>query len=1004
MQKQLLPIIALLALSLHSFSQQYSFIQYTVEDGLAQSQVRDLYQDTRGYIWVATLGGLSRFDGRNFINYSKENGMLDNQVNCIVEDDDANLWLGTIHGISKFDRSTFTNYEFPEKYTNAKVLDLKRDSKGGFWAATNGSGVIYMDESGNFTAFNTDHGLPDNYVRAIHIDEQERVWIGTKGGLCFMQEGKLNQVAPMGFDKVSYSKILEDKYKNLWITTFKNGVFKYDGNKFTNYMPKDGLISSNIRNVLVDHRGNVWFAAKKGLSKFDGETFTNLKENDGLPTPNMKSLIEDNERNIWLGTDGGGMLKFTGEQFVNFTIEDGLCGDIVMNVLQDDESNMWFSTYSDGICKFDGETYENFRNVRESSMKNETVWSGTKTQKGDLWFGTSGGVLIYSNSSMRVFEFEDDMRSKRITALMEDQSGKMWFGHREGVSVFDGQKVTNFGKDEGLTDSPVRGLHQSPDGTIWIGSEKGLFTYSGKKFKKYDVDSGLSDNIVFSITSDHRQNTWIGTSNRLNLWNGKEFESFKLGDNLGSNYINFVTIDQSNQMWVGTNYYVYRVDLNQFYNEQRFEAVAFTNMDGIISTETNMNSGYVDNDGNVWFGTASGLIKFDPRNERDRSIKHTPYVHIADLRLLLQKKDWSDHCDSIDVSTKMPINLRVQPDQNHLTFDYVGISHTYPKEVVFKYMLEGEDEDWLPATNATFATYNNLSPGEYTFHVLAGNRNNVWASKPDSFKFTVLPPYYLTGWFFALVFFTTSGLVYAIYRWRARIAAQKEATKQLVFKSRMLDLEQQTLNSSMNRHFVFNALNSIQYYINDNDKRAANKYLTSFAKLIRKNLDSSQSSQSTLADELERLRLYLELEHMRFHNKFTYDIAVDPGVDCEAVKIPPMLLQPYVENSIWHGILPSEKKGTVQVSIQQNNNSEVEIVIEDNGIGIDESLERKNQSEHSHVSKGMKITHGRINLLRKMTNKNMYIDGPNDIRNGEDESGGTRVRIVMGRNEVAVNA
>lgn len=220
-----------------------------------------------------------------------------------------------------------------------------------------------------------------------------------------------------------------------------------------------------------------------------------------------------------------------------------------------------------------------------------------------------------------------------------------------------------------------------------------------------------------------------------------------------------------------------------------------------------------------------------------------------------------------------------------------------------------------------------------------------------------------------------------------------------MYKSRLLELEQQTLNASMNRHFIFNALNSIQYYINSQDKLSANKYLTSFAKLIRKNLDSSSSGNSLvpLSEELERLELYISLEHMRFQNKFNYTINIEKEVDTDSIMIPPMFLQPFVENSIWHGILPMEKGGLISVNIGYNEEHQVTFTIEDNGIGIDKSLSQKNK--HSHVSKGMSITTGRLNLLKKVTNKSIKIDGPNQINDEHNNSIGTRVIITLEENE-----
>lgn len=194
----------------------------------------------------------------------------------------------------------------------------------------------------------------------------------------------------------------------------------------------------------------------------------------------------------------------------------------------------------------------------------------------------------------------------------------------------------------------------------------------------------------------------------------------------------------------------------------------------------------------------------------------------------------------------------------------------------------------------------------------------------------------------------------------------------------MLQLEQQALNANMNRHFVFNALNSIQYHINKQDKATASRYLSSFAKLIRKNLDASENDTTTLAEEIERLELYLLLEHMRFKDKFEYRITVEPEVDLHQAQLPAMMLQPYVENSIWHGILPMEGTGTVMITISAVGNDRVRIRISDDGIGIEKSMVAKADLPADHISRGIEITKGRADVLRKLDLTDIRITGPMD--------------------------
>jgi sensor histidine kinase YesM len=214
----------------------------------------------------------------------------------------------------------------------------------------------------------------------------------------------------------------------------------------------------------------------------------------------------------------------------------------------------------------------------------------------------------------------------------------------------------------------------------------------------------------------------------------------------------------------------------------------------------------------------------------------------------------------------------------------------------------------------------------------------------------------------------------------------------------MLQLEQQALNANMNRHFVFNALNSIQYYINRQDRTAANRYLTSFAKLIRKNLDASQNDTVTLAEELERLELYLVLEHMRFKDKFRYELDIDPEVRAAHVHIPAMMLQPYVENSIWHGILPMERQGTVRISAVKGDDHWIHVVIEDDGVGIESSRKAKSSESGDHISRGIEITKGRADVLRRLDLVDIRIIGPEQSHAPDGSVTGTRVTIHIPSN------
>ncbi len=980
-----------LILSFNLSAQQYSFINYSIEDGLAQSQVMTIFQDDKGYLWMGTYGGLSRYDGKSFANYSKEDGLLDNRINCIVEGRNKEIVVATLGGINKFNGKTFESIVLKPGLSQNQVIAMAMDRSGNLWLCTDGAGVARYDGT-SFSYFSEKDGLVNDYVRSVCTDKNGNVWFGTRGGICFYDGKEFKRIDPATEQPHNVSQVIKDKNENLWFCTYGEGVFRYDYKTFTNYTETDGLILNWIRSATQDEAGNFWFASKSGVSKFDGKRFLNFDKQNGLFYPNINTVMQDKEGKVWFGTDGKGVLKFAGENFVNYTTQDGLGSDIIMDVTEDSRGNLWFSTYGNGVCR-QGPGESGFTSYTMSNgLNNNIVWTSLSDSQGNLWFGTSDGVSRYDGTYFR--PFGDSLSAKTVYSIYQDKKGNMWFGTTAGVSRYDGKNCTNFIYGEDNIGKNIRSILEDEQGNMWFAGSNGVFKYDGKTFVNYTTGHGLSDNNVVTILQDSRHNLWIGTSNGITHYDGKVFTKIPIGDKYSSNNVNFMLLDASQHLWTGTNNGIYALNTEEYYATEKAEFKHYTNFEGLRSLECNQNAAYEDRNGNLWFGTSEGVLKYSQAQEKIVKAAREPLTHITGVRLFLQPTDWSAFSDSEDPATGLPRNLSVDHKKKYITFDYIGISLSNPNSVRYKFMLEGFDQDWSPPTDATFATYSNLPPGKYTFMVVACNKNNVWNTVPATFSFEIMPPFWMTWWFFVLCFVFTAAIIWLLYRWRVSSIKRKHHTQQLEYKSKLLVLEHQTLNASMNRHFVFNALNSIQYYITKENKTMASKYLSSFARLIRKNLDSSLSTFVPLSEEIERLELYLELEHMRLENKFDYRIEIEGDIDTESIEIPPMMLQPYIENSIWHGILPMQKPGTIVIKVKELGD-EIMFSIEDNGIGIEASMEKKRLSGKVHISRGMEITNGRINLLKTITNSGLAVKGPFDVKNEKNESTGTRVEIVL---------
>ncbi|MBI3238219.1 MAG: histidine kinase, partial [Flavobacteriia bacterium] len=962
-------------------AQHYNFINYSTESGLAQSQIRSIAQDKNGYLWLGTLAGLAKYDGKKFVNYSIQNDLLDNQIYSLLADKNSGLWIVTMGGINYCNGDKFRSYPFKETMTENFVNAIAQDSNGHLWLATDGAGVCRLNGN-KFEYYLEENGLANNYVRAVCIDDKGRVWFGTKNGICFYDGKTFKKLDTTITQPKNVSNIFMDRHKKLWFSTFGEGVYSYDGKEFKNYNESNGLINDWIRSAIEDSEGNIWFASKFGLCKFDGKNFMRFTEAEGLPMDNTNIVFEDKERNFWIGSDGKGLCKFLGETFTYLTTNDNLSSNIVLSILEDKDQDLWFSTFGKGITRKAGNKITKY--TTNEGLNNNTIWASLKDKDNNLWFCTADGVSKFDGKKFKNYGPNEGLSARIVYSVCQDHNGNLWFGTTKGVSVFDGHHFKNYINGIDNIGADVMRIVEDKNNRLWFATKNGLYKLENERFTKYTTSDGLSNNNLYSLVVDNDNNLWIGSRAGINYYNGKTFSKILIHDIFNSNNIWFLVLDKKSFLWIGTNSGVFVLDAKEYVQSKKIKFRHYTIFDGLPGMECNQNAAFKDHLGNIWMGTTEGVIKYDPNILDFHATNFEPITHISGVRLFLKDTNWARVTPQIDSITRLPKNLKVNYQTTHFTFDFIGIKLSNPSSVRYKYMLEGFDDAWSSATEANFATYSNLPSGKYTFKVIAGDVMGTWNKVPSVFSFEILPPFWTRWWFILLCVAAGLFLLWAVYRLRVNEIRKKHQTQQLEYKSKLMVLEHQSLNSSMNRHFIFNALNSIQYYMNKEDKLSAHKYLSRFAKLIRMNLDSSMSNVVPVSEEISRLDLYLQIELMRFEDKFEYNITIADDIDTESIEIPPMLLQPYVENSILHGILPSDKNGRIDIRVEYNKEQNIVFSIEDNGIGIAESQKRKLLKKSPHVSRGTSITAQRIQLLGAMNNINISINGPFELKSPEN--------------------
>ncbi len=947
-------------------AQNYSFLTYSNTQGLPQSQVTDIIQDTEGYLWIGTLGGLAKFNGIDFEEYSVKNGMLNNRISCLNLINNQ-LWIGHEGGISLNVKDKFKTWGIPVALMKSNVTAIC-EFQSKIWISTNGSGLFYI-ENNKLKAYplSNDDALR---IRDLCVFDN-KLLLATRAGLL-----KINPV--FGLEKnielpnISLSCMaIHDKQLN--ISSYSDGVYKLSNNSFTQII--HGSDEYKIKHLSINGKGEITIATEIGaiIYKNNRETIIYNQKN-GLPNNVISCSFTDSKGGLWLGTEGKGLLKFTGNSFVTYTKEHGLSSDLIISALEVSPQLIWYGTYDQGAFLMD-----KTGTIIKKILPDNTIWSIYKEADKTIWFATATGLKRLSVSGeITEFDAEDGIPGEKTTCFYSGGQNKFWVGGSEGISYY---KNGIFHKIKCPVEVQTVRQIKFYQNQLLVASDGGLFVLIGNKLVKHPLSL---DKAIFNILIQDDK-IWLGTEEGLFCLRNNKKTLFNLGNEASAGFINFLQTGP-NGIYVGTNNGLYSIEEDE---QKQTIIQRFGNFQGLTTLESNLNSSLIDSKNNLWFGSANGLIKFS---------QHTNRVNNSDIPRILFKDLFINYikCDYAKLDSIKKTNyLQLPYSKNTLSLYFDALFLNDPMSVQLRYKLNGYTDDWSDWQTSKNIVFTKLPFGEYTLEVQAksdfSNSFSTW-----KLNIKIETPFYYSFWFIALLVITTIFIVYLLVR--SKLQRERLKDKQLMAEtqSRLVQLEQQSLNASMNRHFIFNALNSIQYFINVQDKKSANKYLSSFAKLIRKNLDSSNEKNSmvTLEEEMERLALYMSLESLRFSGKFTY-IVESHDIDLEEIKVPAMLLQPFVENSILHGILPQpETQGIIKISIAEVG-EKIVITLTDNGIGIDDSRKSKNEFKGDHISQGMEITAKRIDLISQSVNAAYKLHGPSQIMNKDGSSGGTIVTVEL---------
>ena len=995
-------IIAILLLTTgfiqQAWSQYPSYRHFDDKDGLPANAIYDVRQDERGYMWFATEKGMCRYDGYQFRTYTEEDGLPENTIYDILTDSTGRLWFVSAGYLLAYQDGDsvvpFAHNDLLGEYVpeNKAIVDVAIDGNNFIYYSIPGKGIYRIDTSGEVMYLPVEEKVYDQHsLNILYPAFDNRLmfltgmingladWFRNKKAVTFFPDGntfaiELNtwafarslarEVAPrtwcIAFGKdlilLKDGKVLWHKVMNgyaintfleedrMWICTMK-GVVVLNRKSLQvehTYFP-DHIISAVTR----DREGRVWIStAYQGVFYLYSEDIRQLDPHQlGMKFRETISLEKDDKGNLYLGSNDEGIHVLERNGNLRFF------GDIPGRKIYDflfDNGRMYF--ISEDYCL-------NYLNSTDWSpgricLDEERIFYDNNKAVGINKGGTlksicSNGKYIVLGSSSAIFYMDkqkgDFLRpvsqlvknTVRSTAVCAIDLDSIYVSSLFGFKLYNGSKeLVDLGKKYPLLGKRVNDIERMESGELVIASgSNGLIFYSGDTIRQLTKREGLVSNSLNTIAVKGRD-IWVGSDHGVSKVIIHSFKPFR--------------------------YTIMNIGLH--------DGLSGIVNDIIISKDT------------VYVASREG-INIIPGSYEKKSLA-APHILVTAV-------------DINDRSIAIRDRYLLEADQRKFRFSFTGLSFGSEGKVRYKYRLSGIDQEWMHSDERQ-VQYTELSHGDYLFEVYAQNKDGVWSEQPATVSFTIAPPFWKTWWFLMIEAITVAIFIYLIIHWRVNYLRKKLVIAER-FEKEKAQLELKALRAQMNPHFTFNTLNSIQSFITSREPEEAERYLAKFARLIRKILDHSQQPMILLSDELQLLELYLELERMRFDERFDYKIKIDERLNQEDTYLPGMLIQPYVENAIVHGLSSKEGRGRIEISIERLKN-QLKCVIFDNGIGRAAAAKSPMFPASSHKSVGLSITNKRLELLNKKTADNLSVTFY-DLVDDEGKAAGTKVELYIDLSE-----
>ncbi len=962
---------------------------YTTGDGLPSNVVYQVFQDSKDFIWFATDAGVARYDGSQFKYYNKKNGLGSNEIVKIKEDSFGRIWFFSLNG-----KLNFILHDTIFNATNAPFLDSLRSS--GFFRN------FFQDD--DHTIYFYYNGLRDIF----RLDSQNNV---TKYKMPSIIS--IDTLVPHPYEGMLIRYLNKSPTGEFQLWTI-SGLYKLKA-----LTEKPSLISDKNQIWEVYPIDNHTFYAIFGVISSTASTFGKVTQSNyeftelpmdlfnfpNLPLlkPMITSIVEDTKGFLWVSTFDKGIFCLKNNQIVyHLDIDEGQA------ILHDNENNIWISSMSEGVYKLSPylimHQHHDIVNFGQKGIK-----ALARDSEYGIWCTNGKTAYLYRDSSYYKLKFSREQGSFNNILKLKNNTLLIWEKGSLLHSIKNIQFDTN--KNELSYDSITTSntaikkiISSATEDELFCSDYKTIFSYNHNKStmhydlvdipdRIYNIFFNSKDELIINSNKNYiYNNRTIEVCEELSYFNDKIITDHLIlndttelinieGDSLylytSNNTCNLTnafyfspngqirnTEYDGSRLYLATSNQIYTCDnpLGLLNNKPVFLQpidIIFKDIHDILY-----------NDHFLYVASDDGLTTI-PDTAINTTRNKLPIPYFISIQVN-------------DKETDKELNLLTLRGKNRIKLVFGSKSYS-SCPIIYSYMLEGQDKNWISG-NGTNVVYQSIPRGEYVFKVRARKTTSEW-SQPIEYRITVNA----TMWQHPL-FFVTLSILIAILVTLIIIRRKNNQMKRQDMDHQLVTLEQKALQSMMNPHFIFNALSSIQSYLLQNKSREAGLYLSQFARLIRQNLSAINSPMVILEEEIDRLKNYLELEQLRMSDRFNYNIEIDENVSEDEIMIPSMILQPFVENAILHGISSLDTMGEIQIVISMDSRAALAIVIEDNGIGMKSSGAHSKRNE-KHLHLGMEITRKRL----KVIGRKFHVDTSIDITEASPDkvNPGTRVRIVV---------